>query len=76
MAMDTGDDFKAIARKLHIQFVHPKPEKLIKLLKDGGHGHKILLRDIKEISEKCLTCIKRQNPPSSSSSKYATGNQI
>ena len=43
MAMDTGDDFKAIARKLHIQFGHPKPEKLIKLLKDGGNGQKNLI---------------------------------
>ena len=59
MAMDTGDDFKAIARKLYIQFGHPKPEKLIKLLKDGGNGHKNLIRDIKEISENGLTCIKR-----------------
>ena len=35
MAMDTGEDFKAIAKKLHAPFAHPKPDKLIKLLKDG-----------------------------------------
>ena len=36
MAMDTDEDFRAIAKKLHTQFAHPKPDKLIKLLKDGG----------------------------------------
>ena len=63
MAMDTGEDFKAIAKKLHTQFAHPKPDKLIKLLKDGGHGHKYLIKEVKEVSDRCSICIKRQKPP-------------
>ena len=63
MAMSTGEDFKAIAKKLHFQFSHPSPEKLIKLIKDGGHGHKDLIHEVKEVSKNCLTCIKRQKPP-------------
>ena len=63
MAMDTGEDFKAIAKKLHTQFAHPKPDKLIKLLKDGGHGHKHLIKEVKEVSDRCSTCIRRQKPP-------------
>ena len=63
MAMDTDEDFRAIAKKLHTQFAHPKPDKLIKLLKDGGHGHKYLIKEVKEVSDRCSTCIKRQKPP-------------
>ena len=58
MAMDTGEDFKAIAKKLHTQFAHPKPAKLIKLLKDGGHGHKYLIKEVKEVSDtRCPECV-------------------
>ena len=63
MAMDTDEDFRAIAKKLHTQFAHPKPDKLIKLLKDGGHGHKYLIKEVKEVSDRCPICIKRQKPP-------------
>ena len=63
MAIGTGEDFKSIAKKLHFQFNHPSSEKLIKLVKDGGHGHKDLIKEIKLIPANCLICIKRQKPP-------------
>ena len=49
MAIETGENFKSIAKKLHFQFNHPPSEKLIKLVKDGGHGHKDLIKEIKLI---------------------------
>ena len=76
MAMDTDEDFRAIAKKLHTQFAHPKPDKLIKLLKDGGHGHKYLIKEVKEVSDRCSICIKRQKPPPQTSCKYAYGKKI
>lgn len=63
MAIETGENFKSIAKKLHFQFNHPPSEKLIKLVKDGGHGHKDLIKEIKLIPENCVICIKRQKPP-------------
>ena len=63
MALGTGENFKSIAKKLHFQFNHPSSEKLIKLLKDGGHGHQDLIKEVKLLPEKCLICIKRQKPP-------------
>ena len=60
---DTDIDLKAIAKKLHIQFDHPTSDKLIKLLKNGGYNVKKLAKEVKEVTEKCLICIKRQKPP-------------
>ena len=56
-------DLKAIAKKLHIQFDHPTTEKLVKLLKTGGYSDKELVKEVRETTEKCVTCIKRQKPP-------------
>ena len=60
---DIDRDLKAIAKKLHIQFDHPTSEKLIKLLKNGGYDDKDLAKEVREVTEKCLTCIKRQKNP-------------
>ena len=60
---DIDRDPKAIAKKLHIQFDHPTSEKLIKLLKNGGYDDKDLAKEVREVTEKCLTCIKRQKNP-------------
>ena len=56
-------DFKAMARKLHIQFDHPPAEKLIKLLKTGGYNDKELTKEVTETTNKCKICITRQKPP-------------
>ena len=63
MAMSNGSELKAIAKKLHLQFTHPTSEKLIKLLKDGGYKSKGLIREVKDVTKTCVTCIRRQKPP-------------
>ena len=63
MAMSNGSELKAIAKKLHLQFTHPTSEKLIKLLKDGGYKSKGLIKEVKDVTKTCVTCIRRQKPP-------------
>ena len=63
MAMSSGSELKAVARKLHLQFAHPTSERLIKLLKDGGYKDKDLIKEVKDATDKCDTCIRRQKPP-------------
>ena len=48
---------KKIASKLHSQFAHPDPEKLIKLVSAAGMGNDLdLIKAIKDISRKCDVC--------------------
>ena len=63
MAMSSGSELKAVARKLHLQFAHPTSERLIKLLKDGGYKDKDLMKEVKYATDKCDICIRRQKPP-------------
>ena len=63
MAMSSGSELKAVARKLHLQFAHPTSERLIKLLKDGGYKSKDLVKEVKLARDKCEVCIRRQKPP-------------
>ena len=44
-----------IAKKLHSQFSHPPPEKLIKLVSYAGMNDEDL-KDAIEVSEKCEIC--------------------
>ena len=54
------------ALKLHRQFSHPRPEKLIKLLNCAGepwHCDEEMKQQIKDISSNCKTCQIYQKPP-------------
>ena len=45
-----------IAKKLHSQFSHPPPKKLIKLVSNAGMNDEDLKDAISEVSEKCEIC--------------------
>ena len=52
-----------VARKLHRQFVHPPPEKLIKLLKCAQKDDSELIEFIRKVSKECKVCIEFRRPP-------------
>ena len=54
---------RSIAEKLHKQFAHPTPSKLLKLVKKSGFHNKTLEDEILRISEQCLTCLKYKKAP-------------
>ena len=57
VAETDSKDKNKIASKLHSQFAHPSPEKLVKLVASAGMGNDIeLIRAIKYISKKCDVC--------------------
>ena len=64
LASDTIDmsDPKKMASKLHRQFGHPKSGKLIVLIRNAGIVNSVLENAIKEISDKCVTCLKFKRP--------------
>ena len=55
---------KRIANKLHKQFAHPTPEKLIKLIRGAGNENVALEDEIKSISRKCEVCQRFRRTPS------------
>ena len=66
MIMLAGDNTntRAIADKLHKQFAHPSPEKLIRLVRQSGITDKKLEREINSVTKQCITCLKhRRTPP-------------
>ena len=65
LASDTHDmrDPKKMAKKLHRQFGHPNSNKLITLIRNAGIISSELEKEIKAISDQCLTCIKFRKPP-------------
>ena len=59
MATENNKSKNNIAIKLHWQFAHPSPERLLKLLNltgDPWHSDKELKELIKKIIEKCTIC--------------------
>ena len=55
---------KAVAKKLHIQFSHPKSNRLIKLVKDAGVDNSELEDELKILDNKCDTCKRfKKTPP-------------
>lgn len=59
-----GDDVQKIAWKLHRQFGHPTPDRLIKLIRDAGIVKTALEKAVKKVSESCVTCCKfKKNKP-------------
>ena len=60
--MTTSADSKKVALKLHKQFAHPTPEKLIRLLKCAKMNNSDLEEQVKSISENCNICCKLKKP--------------
>ena len=53
---------EATAIKLHRQFAHPPPNRLIKLVQSKGEECKELIEAIKEISDRCQVCKQYKRP--------------
>ena len=49
---------KAIACKLHRQFAHPTRKTLIRLINNAGIKDSNLEKEVDNVSNKCITCIK------------------
>ena len=62
MAADETYTEKATAKKLHRQFGHPNPEALIQLIKKAGIKNKRLIKEVRSISESCVTCLQNKKP--------------
>ena len=54
---------RVVAKKLHKQFAHPTPERLLKLVKHSSYYSKKLEEEIKNISKQCETCLKFKKAP-------------
>ena len=54
----TRAEKKKIAGKLHRQFSHASPERLISLIKDAGIDDEELLAILRDVNVNCTTCIK------------------
>ena len=59
----SDENVNKVANKLHRQFGHPHPNKLIKLVKDSGRGNKMLYDAIMKVSNNCVICAKFKKPP-------------
>ena len=55
-----GNSDNAIALKLHKQFAHPSVDKLLRLVKNSDYNKPGITTSIKDISNKCIICIKRR----------------
>ena len=56
-------DLKQKALKLHKQFAHPPPEKLIKLIENSGVNDPLVSNAIKDISSQCDVCRRFKKRP-------------
>ena len=61
MALEEKDDY-AIALKLHQQFGHPKAKSLLKLIKNAGIKNRKLYKEVRSVSNACITCLKHKRP--------------
>lgn len=56
-------DKKKIAAKLHAQFSHPTPKRLLQLIKSAGLGNDAeLVKCIKDVSDDCKICLEYKKP--------------
>ena len=60
---DEGDALNKKIRKLHLQFAHPNPDKLINLLKDAGITDTSIFNLVKTVSSNCETCKRYKKSP-------------
>ena len=63
MATSESQSPRYIANKLHRQFAHPTPEKLINLIRKAGKRNKILEKEIFNISQQCVYCLQYKRVP-------------
>ena len=64
MATKESNNDKAIASKLHRQFAHPNPNKLIRLIRNSSINSKNLEKEVLSNSKYCITCTKFKKPSS------------
>ena len=62
MAVHETATERATALKLHRQFGHPNPETLIQLIKKAGIKNNKLLKEVRSVSESCVTCLQNKRP--------------
>ena len=60
MLANRDNNDRNMAVKLHRQFAHPTPKTLIQLVRNAGIKNSNLIKEINEISENCITCLKMQ----------------
>ena len=60
MLANRDNNDRNMAVKLHRQFAHPTPKTLIQLVRNAGIKNSNLVKEINEISEECITCLKKQ----------------
>lgn len=60
LAMWRGGDVQKTALKLHRQFGHPTPTKLIRLITDAGIKNSALERAVEKVTKECDTCLRFQ----------------
>lgn len=63
LARDVDKNDKDIACKLHRQFAHPNSDTLNKIIKNAGIKNKNLEKEIRNTTDKCITCIKYKRRP-------------
>ena len=58
-----GQDKKKMALKLHCQFSHPAPKRLLQLVRSAGLGNDSdLIHEINEVSKNCKICLEYKRP--------------
>ena len=64
MAMgDKQTCVRTMARKLHLQFAHPRAETLKKLVNKAGFKNRKLIKEIDNVSKTCIICLKHKKAP-------------
>ena len=59
---DMGYGDRTTAHKLHLQFGHCTPEALIQLLKDAKRDSKSLVKEVRDVSKRCVICLQNKKP--------------
>ena len=62
MATQGSKNDRVIASKLHRQFAHPTPKRLINLIQKSGLKNRNLEKEINKVSTHCITCVKFKKP--------------
>ena len=79
VATENNKSENDIAIKLHWQFAHPLPEKLLKLLNSAGdlwQSNEELKKLIKNVSDKCAMCKIYRKTPQRPDCRFPHGNII
>ena len=64
MAQEQQPDRRMLALKLHRQFAHPPPERIIKLINQSHLSNDTSLKEaVHEVSRSCEICLRYKSPP-------------